>query len=209
MGGAATVAAYNSVSGLPLWSVAALPEGVFSSVEALTIDGGQLFIGGSFTAISGGAERGHLATPSTATGAVLSFDPMMNSSVLAMAMTSAGLAVGGQFTAHNATPRGHVAAVDLSTGRLLPWSPNLDGSVYALTHTSGTLFIGGAFDRVGSESRDGLAAVTLTPEVCCRGIPVPTTPCPFWSRWDPRLSPGVVSPRSAGSHGLASPCWTR
>jgi hypothetical protein len=139
---------------------------------ALSSDGSRLFVGGTFTRMSG-QSHSRLAAIDPSTGAVLGGWNAGNvtGSVWALAASANRLYIGGDFTAVAAQPRERLAAVDPSTGVLDPtWKPRahkLDGNtstVRALHLSSdGTLvYAGGFFNHISDQRTGNLAAINAT-----------------------------------------------
>jgi trimeric autotransporter adhesin len=128
------------------------------TVQALTVQGGVLYVGGSA-----------LAAYDRRTGKRLAWNPKPNDSVLALAATRSNVYLGGSFGGFGGVERHGLAALDATTGEPTAWNPALprpepafSGPVNALAAQGETLYVGGGFDRVGSKTRHNLAAFDLT-----------------------------------------------
>jgi PKD repeat protein len=97
-------------------------------------DGSRVYVGGSFTSISGVA-RYRIAAYNTATGQLItSFDAGTNAQVRAIAATDTTVYVAGLFTSAGGMNRTRLAAFNAADGALLPWAPTVDnGRVNALS----------------------------------------------------------------------------
>jgi trimeric autotransporter adhesin len=150
------------------------------SVTALAVSGSTVFAGGEFTKIDG--QMRHRLAAIDASGALLSWspdvfdinpDPAAQTAVLALAVSSGTLYVGGSFTHVDSVARSRLAAFD-ADGTLLSWSPQVTtplqidpdvgippdpSAVGALAVSGSTVYVGGRFTRIGSETRKNLAAV--------------------------------------------------
>lgn len=145
-------------------------------VEALAADGERVYIGGSFTSVSG-FERQHLAALDAATGQVdESFDPdattpgrnpralsrraETNGPVKTLLLAGERLYVGGSFTSAVGRSRSRLAAFDARNGELVSgFDAAADGEVRALAAAGDRLYVGGAFRKIGAAPRRNLAAV--------------------------------------------------
>lgn len=115
--------------------------------------GSTLFIIGSFNTVNGQARR-QIAAVDFNTGALLPFNPTINSSVLNSILVDSGtLYVAGNFSSVNGYLRKNVAAFDIASGTLLPFSAssysmtagNIDARVTALAKLNQVLYIGIAY----------------------------------------------------------------
>jgi hypothetical protein len=145
-------------------------------VRAIRFGPGSIFIGGPFTRMrpSGAAPgvgevtRNGAAAVSRSTGDLLSWNPNVQGTVYAIAISGSTAYLGGSFTSVRGQPRANLAAVDSTTGQILPWNPGTNGPVRELEiGPAGTVFVGGAFTRVNGASRQRIAEVrtnaTVTP----------------------------------------------
>ncbi len=142
------------------------PNGQVLAVTA-SPDGSRVYVGGSFTSISG-VTRNRIAAYDTATGALIaSFNAGTNAQVRAIAATDATVYVGGIFSSAGNQPRAELAAFDAATGALLPWAPTVDDSrVNALTVSPDgtTVIVGGSFTSVNgtTDNSRGMARLDAT-----------------------------------------------
>lgn len=130
---------------------------------ALSPDKTVLYVGGHFTMV-GPAFRSNVAAFSTSTGALLpSFAPKVAGMVLAIAVTSSGVYLGGTITKVNGHRRTYAAEVT-PNGGLLPWKPRLDGYVRALliAPDKARIFLGGGFHHVNRRAHEAIGSVNLT-----------------------------------------------
>ena len=145
---------------------------VDGSVSALDVVGVTIYVGGSFTTMSGGVgaakPRASIGAVGTGgTGALRDFAPTLNGSVSAITTVGDELVVGGAFTSvtpvgGSATGRDRLAAFALSSGALDSWNPGADGSVSTVAAAGSTAFVGGAFTMLGGSVRTRLAALDST-----------------------------------------------
>jgi hypothetical protein len=123
-------------------------------VFALAREPGWLYVGGTFTMVTG-QPRNNLARVDTSFGqADPTWDPNVIGSVVRALVLRQGLVyLGGTFTTVNgATPRNNAAAVRTSDGLATPWNPNPNGPVYALAVPTSVgftdVYLGGGFTTV-------------------------------------------------------------
>lgn len=116
-------------------------------VYALAVVGDTVYAGGDFTRIgitSPVTRAGAAAFDWSAGGALLPWNPSMNGGVRSLAVAGSTVALGGRFTAPNATVRRSVAMIDLATLQLSTWeAPRVLGSALALGVTANLVLVGG------------------------------------------------------------------
>jgi hypothetical protein len=118
-------------------------------VRAITVDGSSVYIGGSFSQVSG-KKHDHIARIDASTGVVdPTFTPAVNSAVKALAVGGGELYAGGKFTTANGQPVANLAAFDLGTGALdTTWQPTTNDMVWALQYANGMVYVGGQFTNL-------------------------------------------------------------
>jgi hypothetical protein len=143
--------------------------GAKSSVRALALSGGSLFVAGDFSGTNavGTATRFRLAkVSSTGTGAVdPDWAPTANGPVRALAVSGGSVFVGGFFPNVNGDSPPLLAKISATgTGATDPtWTGAVTGSnVDALAVSGNNLFVGGFFSKVGAVARNNLAKVDAT-----------------------------------------------
>ncbi len=129
------------------------------------MSGTTLYVGGDFTTVDG-QSRNHLAAFDTATGALTSWNPNVNSRVTALALRGTTLYAGGYFTTVGAAARSLIAAIDTGTGLATSWDPSITGAtgiphVSALAVHNTTLYVGGLFDEVGGIPQQNLVEIDV------------------------------------------------
>ncbi len=137
---------------------------VTASVSAVVPDGsGGWYIGGSFTSVRGQARRG--LAQLDADGNVTSWNPDVNGTVSALALSGGTIFAGGSFTSIGGQARNNIAALEAATGAATSWNPNASGpdpygaSVYALAVSGATVYVGGDFKYIGGQPRNSIAAL--------------------------------------------------
>ncbi|MBL8115796.1 MAG: DUF11 domain-containing protein [Acidobacteria bacterium] len=133
-----------------------LPTGALTS---LTLCGGRLYAGGSFSQIDGQPAAG-LASLDPATGAVLAtnFGPLGGN--ISLSCSAGVLYISGGFSSVSGESRAGLAALDASTGNLLPWSPVVTPpGVTRAWATADQVYLTGTFTSVGGDPRSGIAGV--------------------------------------------------
>ena len=179
------------------------PEGP-TGVEALLVEGGTLYAGGSFTTVGGQPRRG-LAAFDLATGALTAWDPQADyqtpgdstgpgTEVDALVAAGDTVYVGGIFNRIGAAARASLAAVDARTGQALPWVADVEGFVVSnLALVGDRLYVGGGqFDTIARE-RPTLASVSATTGQ--------------WLTWDPRPNGPSQPAREASPSAATSTAW--
>ena len=130
---------------------------------AVSPDQRTLYAAGQFTTVNG-QTRYRVAAFDVATGALLPFRPIVNSSVNAVAATSSTVFLGGALTSVNSVSRSRVAAVSASTGATLPFTASVaNGGVQALVIApdQASIVIGGSFTSVNGSSNPGYGLARL------------------------------------------------
>lgn len=147
--------------------------GTNSNVLALSIVGGHLYVGGSFSSVrtpSGQIARQNLAKLDLASGAV---DTSWNAGVTggdvrALAGDAAGgLLVAGAFVSIGGQPRSRLARLNVSTAQADPnWINNLGSPTSLFTGSlqvepiTGNVYVAGSFESVNGTIRRGLARLS-------------------------------------------------
>ena len=136
-----------------------------NSVRALAVDGnGRILLGGSFeTTFADGTAARYIARMSAAGQPDTTFNPNLNSNVLAIAVQTDGRAIiGGGFTTIDNTTRNRIARLHADTAGVsfldTTFDPNAGSTVNALAmQANGRILLGGAFTTVGGQTRNRLA----------------------------------------------------
>ena len=133
-------------------------------VYALATDGNDIYLGGSFSNLGGGAyARNSLACVDPITGVPTSNPANTNGAVHGLKwdpITSTLFAV-GNFSQANSTGRNNAARFD-SAGALLPWNPNIHSQANSVDVDAAAAYVGGFFNQVnGGTTRYNLAVFDL------------------------------------------------
>jgi hypothetical protein len=131
----------------------------------LAVGDGVVYVGGAFQRVDG-AGRTSAAAFSAATGELLPWDPRLlyesspeNAWVGALAVTQAGVLLGGEFSTVDGVARPSLALVDPTSGGAMRWrppTPNLPAVVIAAGGRR--VLLGGSFTRLGVQRRVNVAA---------------------------------------------------
>ncbi len=150
------LAAFDASTGaLDSWD-----PGADGDVGALAVDGGRLFVGGTFEH-AGGQARSNLASFDLGTGALEGWDPQPNDAVRVVASAAGSVYVGGMFSGLGGVARNGLAAIDLRTGQPTGWDPGPSlPQVTALLLHGPVLYVAGGFVRIGGQARERLAALS-------------------------------------------------
>lgn len=146
------------------------PQVEDGTVYALALVGNTVVVGGSFSTVATADEstwyrRSHLFAYNLATGAVSSFAPALNGTVLALAAgPNSTVYAAGDFTTVDGSRQRSVVQLDLATGsRIAAFAPSVaDGDVRGMALAGRWLYLGGAFSVVNGQSRAALARVDAT-----------------------------------------------
>jgi hypothetical protein len=133
-------------------------------VNAVVVAGDLVYIGGDFGTING-EDRSKVGSVDTKTGAVTSWNPSANGTVLAvyaLAVANNTVYVGGWLWNIGGQARNDLAAVDATTGLATSWDPNPNGEVRALLVAGNTLYVGGNFSTIDGITSHLVAFDTTT-----------------------------------------------
>ena len=134
---------------------------VSTTVNALAVGNGRVFVGGDFTTTTG---RNSILALDAITGQpVPGWDSNIGGVVndLAMSADRSELYVGGQFATAGVPSQTRLsfAVIDAATGALKPAHPNPGGSVYAVLESAGRVFVGGSFNSLGGVTAPRLGQI--------------------------------------------------
>lgn len=147
-------------------------------VRAVVYAGNRIYVGGEFTrarTAAGKVARRHVAALNARTGRLLAWHPRVDGPVLAIAVRSRHVYLGGSFSTVSGKRRRNLAKVSASgkVRRGFAHGPNRQVAAMVIFHHS--LFIGGRFGAVNGRDRNRLAAYNLRTRRVRR-------------RWDPSAS---------------------
>ncbi len=148
------------------------PLVIGSTVNALILDSGVLYAGGSFTRIQGQANSGGLFGLSTTNGSVV-WNPTLSGTVNALALTNGLIYAGGNFFSVGNSNNQDLAAISIATTFATGWNPAPDAAVLALQVSGTNIYVGGSFANIGSKARNRLAALSLSSGVATTWNPNP------------------------------------
>lgn len=137
-------------------------------VSALLVDGGTVFVAGSYSRIGGQTRRG-LAQLDLASGQATSWDVAATCPVSlgarfwSLVRSGDTLFVAGQYDSLAGSPATNVSALSVTTGERFDWDPRTNDYVFALALQGDVLYVGGWFTSVGEwVARHCLAAIDVT-----------------------------------------------
>ena len=135
-------------------------------VDALTVSGSALYVGGIFTGI-GGESAGNVAALDVSTGGWL-WAGFADSTVQSLAVSGSNVYLLGGFQNVNGQARHNLAALDASNGSIQAWAPftgflNSYESFNVLAATPSAVYLGGNFNEtIGGKMHRGLVALDPT-----------------------------------------------
>jgi trimeric autotransporter adhesin len=145
---------------------------VGSTVNALALDSGVLYIGGSFSKINGLAVQGLAGVD--VTNPVVSWNPLLAGSVNALQVTNGLVFVGGNFFSVGNSNVQNVAEISTSTALANSFNPStVDSTVFTLFVTPTDVYVGGQFSTIGTKSRNRLAELDINTAVATSWNPNP------------------------------------
>ena len=143
----------------------------YYAVEALTVAGDRVYVGGTFHSIAG-QPRANLAAVSAATGVPLAWDPRPDDTVSSVAVSGEQVVAGGSFLGVGSESRGTPAAVDLTTAAPLPLTTSYrpgDGNLLETLAVDGdTAFAAESATGEAAQAANS-AGSTCGPAVCGAG----------------------------------------
>jgi len=139
-------------------------------VRAVAQIGGNIYVGGSFTAVGNGTPsipRSNLVAIDAASGQLVTgFDPHPDNAVNTLLVSAGGthLYAGGVFNnVRGCSQCDRLAMLDPATGAAVAsFGPRPNAAVLSLAQAGNTLFVGGTFATVSGRRRVRLAAVDAT-----------------------------------------------
>ncbi len=136
---------------------------VNNTIQSIAASGGNVYLGGLFTAV-GGKPAQRLAAVSASTGGLV-WKATLDKQVISVTVGHGLVYAGGYFTTANGTARSHLAAFDQVTGALnAAWTPTTDLEVKALVVTAdgSRVVVGGDFATLDGAPASHIGAVNAT-----------------------------------------------
>ena len=170
-----------------------------NTVAALAVSGSTIYLGGTFTTVGGSPSttiptstgRNYGAAVGT-DGTLASWNPNVDSTVNALAISGSTVYLGGYFTTCFGSPYKYAAAVQ-TNGALTSWNPSLNNGVTALAVSGSTVYLGGNFTTVGGSPSPTIPTSTARNRAAAVGTDGTL------SAWDPNLNNGVTALAASGS----------
>jgi trimeric autotransporter adhesin len=135
--------------------------GSITGLRAVISDGaGGWYISGVFSHV-GGIARTNVAHILADHSVDPGFNPVLDGSVDALALSGTSLYMAGEFTLVDGTPRSNIAAYHTLYDFTLNFNPYADGPVRSLAVSADglTVYAGGSFGTIGGQSRTSIAAL--------------------------------------------------
>jgi hypothetical protein len=132
-------------------------NGNYALVDALTVSGSTVYVGGTFATI-GGQARNNIAAVSTSDGTATAWNPSADGGVSAMALSGPVVYVGGSFLNIGGQQRVFLAALNAADGMATAWDPSPDGTIHAIAISADSVYVGGGFLDISGQQRSALVA---------------------------------------------------
>ncbi len=154
----ANLAAFSMSTGALLTGWRADTNG---TVLALTVTGGRVFVGGSFTSVAG-QTRQHLARVSLADGSLAAPSWQLDGDVMSLDSSADTVYAGGSFLTADGLDQFRAMKLDAASGVIdRSFAPRTNGPVQAmrLAPDGARLFVGGSFTWLNGQARRGLGVL--------------------------------------------------
>jgi hypothetical protein len=177
-----------------------------NTVKAMILSGSNMYLGGSFTTVSGNVRNRAAcveATVTAATPALRNWDPNCNGDVLVMILSGSDMYLGGAFTTVGVYTRNFAACVDATVTSTAPalraWDPNCNNWVFTMVLSGSDMYLGGIFTTVRGSVRNNAACVSA----------IVTDSAPALRAWNPDCNNHVYAMTLVGSDVyLGGNFWT-
>lgn len=123
-----------------------------------------IYLGGSYTTISGTTVNTGLALVNPTSGALINtWGNLVPSGVTSMVLSGTTMYLAGTFTSIAGQTRNHLAAVDIQSGTLTAWNPDAGatGSVSNLSLWNNNIYAQGSFSQIGSSPKKSYAKIDV------------------------------------------------
>ncbi len=139
--------------------------GVDSTVYDIELtEEGTIYVGGSFSGVSGDSGQGYLAAIDVATEVSTGWAPELNASVEDIFVDGGTIYFAGNFSTVNGVTKYGAAAVDAETGLVntgLTVVPTSGSVIYAIAAQAERVYLGGTFTAIGGRRCEGLVAIDV------------------------------------------------
>jgi hypothetical protein len=144
-----------------LWHWRPSANGIVNALAA-SPNGRRIYVGGSFTRLSGEHRHNVGAVAATRRGAVSKFRADTNGTVLAIATNGRRVYLGGEFTQVKHQSRIHLAALDSSRHLVSTWRPRANSTVrsIAVSRHGNFVYVGGEFGTINNKPNAHLAKLS-------------------------------------------------
>ena len=174
------------------------------AVNAIAVSGDKVYLAGNFTSVGASgtvnfSQRLYAVAVNASDAKVSgagSWRPNPNALVRAMAISDAGVLMGGDFTKAGGLFRNNAAAID-SNGAITDWDPVVEGggtvtspAVYAIAVSGTKVYLGGNFGKVAGTARQNVASVDTSGNLQSFDVPGMNGPVYTMAMWGDRLIMG-------------------
>ena len=166
------VGAFTTFNGAPRMGAAKLSTGAAAALDAnwvpalsgggataIAVDGDDVYLGGTFTAVSGTPRAGFARVSASGAGALdAGWQASVNNQPTKILPQPEGVYVAGLFSSVNASGHGYLARLDKVTGALDPaWQSSANNWVFDVLRYRESIFAVGWFSAIGGTARQAIA----------------------------------------------------